>query len=155
MGDFLRANKERMRQSFLLDVVSDCYDKWSLPGMCMLGDAAHPMSPFGAQGINIALRDAVVAANHFVPALLAESDHATLDAAALAFIEERLPEIEKIQKYQAMAPRIQLSASRWVSLAALWIRILGASGVLFLISKLGSKFRHPFVHGVTDVTLKV
>jgi hypothetical protein len=34
---------------------------WHRPGLLLLGDAAHPMSPVRAQGINMALRDALVA----------------------------------------------------------------------------------------------
>ena len=35
--------------------------RWHAPGLLLLGDAAHPMSPVRAQGINMALRDALVA----------------------------------------------------------------------------------------------
>ncbi|HSM84375.1 MAG TPA: FAD-dependent oxidoreductase, partial [Nodosilinea sp.] len=41
--------------------------RWHCPGLLLLGDAAHPMSPVRAQGINMALRDAIAAANHLVP----------------------------------------------------------------------------------------
>src|SRR5207249_4314195 len=65
----LRAEGRTITHPFLLDVVCDRLERWSLPGLLLLGDAAHPMSPVGAQGINIALRDALVAANHLGPAL--------------------------------------------------------------------------------------
>ena len=155
MAAFLRDNKENAGQPFLLDVVSDIYETWSVPGLTLLGDAAHPMSPFGAQGINLALRDAVVMANHFVPALRGGSSVQALDAAALAFDHERRPEIQQIARYQAMAPKFQLSTSRWVDVAAIGMRLANASGLAFLASKLGSKFRHPMVHGVSDIRLKV
>ncbi|MCA9688127.1 MAG: FAD-dependent monooxygenase, partial [Myxococcales bacterium] len=48
----------------LLDVICGRARRWSAPGALLLGDAAHPMSPVGAQGINMALRDVIVAANH-------------------------------------------------------------------------------------------
>ena len=59
---------------FLLSTVSDRVDRWTRPGLLLIGDAAHTMSPVGAQGLNIAIRDAVVAANHLVPALEAGAE---------------------------------------------------------------------------------
>ena len=56
---------------------------WTAPGVLVLGDAAHPMSPVRAQGINLALRDVIVAANHLVPAAAAAGPDA-LDAACRA-----------------------------------------------------------------------
>ena len=41
--------------------------RWHVPGLLLLGDAAHPMSPVRAQGINMALRDALVAARLLGP----------------------------------------------------------------------------------------
>jgi 2-polyprenyl-6-methoxyphenol hydroxylase-like FAD-dependent oxidoreductase len=37
--------------------------RWSQPGLLFLGDAAHAMSPIGGVGINLAIQDAVAAAN--------------------------------------------------------------------------------------------
>ncbi len=50
----LRAHAEHLRHPVLLDVIVGRLDKWSLPGLLILGDAAHPMSPNGGQGINMA-----------------------------------------------------------------------------------------------------
>ena len=36
---------------------------WSKPGLLCVGDAAHAMSPIGGVGINLAIQDAVAAAN--------------------------------------------------------------------------------------------
>ncbi len=36
---------------------------WSKPGLLCIGDAAHAMSPVGGVGINLAIQDAVAAAN--------------------------------------------------------------------------------------------
>ena len=73
--------------------------RWQRPGLLLLGDAAHPMSPLRAQGINMALRDALVAGRHLAPALL-EGGPAVIDAAAAAICAERLPEIRRIQQLQ-------------------------------------------------------
>lgn len=50
-------------QVSLLSVKSDRLKRWYRPGLILIGDAAHIMSPVGGVGINYAIQDAVVAAN--------------------------------------------------------------------------------------------
>jgi 2-polyprenyl-6-methoxyphenol hydroxylase-like FAD-dependent oxidoreductase len=47
----------------LLTVTVDRLEKWDRPGLLIIGDAAHAMSPIGGVGINLAVQDAVAAAN--------------------------------------------------------------------------------------------
>ena len=47
----------------LLTVTVDRLKKWWRPGLLCIGDAAHAMSPIGGVGVNIAVQDAVAAAN--------------------------------------------------------------------------------------------
>jgi len=47
----------------LLSVTVDRLTTWSKPGLLCIGDAAHAMSPVGGVGINLAIQDAVAAAN--------------------------------------------------------------------------------------------
>ncbi len=47
----------------LLTVTVDRLKKWHRPGLLCIGDAAHAMSPIGGVGINLAIQDAVAAAN--------------------------------------------------------------------------------------------
>jgi 2-polyprenyl-6-methoxyphenol hydroxylase-like FAD-dependent oxidoreductase len=47
----------------LLTVVVDRLEQWYRPGLLCIGDAAHAMSPVGGVGINLAIQDAVAAAN--------------------------------------------------------------------------------------------
>lgn len=47
----------------LLSVSLDRLDTWHRPGLLAIGDAAHAMSPIGGIGINLAIQDAVAAAN--------------------------------------------------------------------------------------------
>jgi 2-polyprenyl-6-methoxyphenol hydroxylase-like FAD-dependent oxidoreductase len=47
----------------LLTVKIDRLRQWSRPGLLCIGDAAHAMSPVGGVGINLAIQDAVAAAN--------------------------------------------------------------------------------------------
>jgi len=54
-----------------LSVRSGLAPRWQRPGLLLLGDAAHPMSPLRAQGLNMAVRDALVAAEWLLPLLSA------------------------------------------------------------------------------------
>jgi 2-polyprenyl-6-methoxyphenol hydroxylase-like FAD-dependent oxidoreductase len=47
----------------LLTVHADRLLRWHKPGYLAIGDAAHAMSPIGGLGINVAIQDAVAAAN--------------------------------------------------------------------------------------------
>ena len=47
----------------LLTVLVDRLRQWYAPGLICIGDAAHAMSPIGGVGINLAVQDAVAAAN--------------------------------------------------------------------------------------------
>ncbi|MEU4999974.1 FAD-dependent oxidoreductase [Streptomyces sp. NPDC021622] len=53
----------------VLDVQIDRLDRWWRPGLLCIGDAAHTMSPIMGVGINLALQDAVAAANRIAEPL--------------------------------------------------------------------------------------
>ncbi|UPM50783.1 FAD-dependent monooxygenase [Synechococcus sp. A10-1-5-1] len=73
-------------------------ERWWQPGLLLLGDAAHPMSPVRAQGINLALRDSAVAAEQ----LLAGQN---LDTAAETIERRRRPEVNRLQSLQLAEAR--------------------------------------------------
>lgn len=123
----LRAHAGAAAHPFLLDAVSDRVLTWSLPGALVLGDAAHTMSPVGGQGLNMALRDAIVAANHLVPAL-AEGSAEALDDAAQQIERERTTEIVAVQRLQALPPRIVLARAFWGEPVRRALAVLLASG---------------------------
>lgn len=54
---------QHWKQASLLSVASDRLRRWYKPGLLLIGDAAHIMSPVAGVGINYAIQDAVVAAN--------------------------------------------------------------------------------------------
>jgi 2-polyprenyl-6-methoxyphenol hydroxylase-like FAD-dependent oxidoreductase len=66
----------------LLTVGIDRLETWWKPGVLCIGDAAHAMSPVGGVGINIAIQDAVAAAN-ILTAPLREGRLADTDLAAV------------------------------------------------------------------------
>jgi 2-polyprenyl-6-methoxyphenol hydroxylase-like FAD-dependent oxidoreductase len=55
----------------LLTVTVDRLEQWWRPGLLCIGDAAHAMSPVGGVGINLAIQDAVAAANRLAAPLKA------------------------------------------------------------------------------------
>jgi 2-polyprenyl-6-methoxyphenol hydroxylase-like FAD-dependent oxidoreductase len=57
----------------LLTVAVDRLHQWHRPGLLCIGDAAHAMSPIGGVGINMAVQDAVAAANILAAPLKARS----------------------------------------------------------------------------------
>jgi 2-polyprenyl-6-methoxyphenol hydroxylase-like FAD-dependent oxidoreductase len=88
----------------LLTVGVDRLETWWRPGALCIGDAAHTMSPVGGVGINIAIQDAVAAANILAAPLregrLKDSDLAAVQArrlfparatqAAQVFLQDRI-----------------------------------------------------------------
>ncbi|MFZ3358133.1 MAG: FAD-dependent oxidoreductase [Xanthobacteraceae bacterium] len=69
----------------LLSVSVDRLEKWWRPGFLCIGDAAHAMSPIGGVGINMAVQDAVAAANR----LAAPLKSGTVKDADLHAIQQR------------------------------------------------------------------
>ncbi len=66
----------------LLTVAVDRVETWHRPGLLCIGDAAHAMSPLGGVGINLAIQDAVAAAN-ILAVQLRDGEGATLPLAAV------------------------------------------------------------------------
>ena len=86
-----------------LPVRAGLAERWWRPGLLLLGDAAHPMSPVRAQGTSMGLRDAVVAAGHLASALDNGSSGAqaqSIDHALAAISWRRRGEIARIQALQ-------------------------------------------------------
>jgi 2-polyprenyl-6-methoxyphenol hydroxylase-like FAD-dependent oxidoreductase len=66
MGPFLRDRLDEIKSwddVKLLTVAVDRLPRWHKPGLLCIGDAAHAMSPIGGVGVNLAVQDAVAAAN--------------------------------------------------------------------------------------------
>ena len=101
LAEHFRQNADTIERPVLLSVVVGLCPRWYIPGLLLLGDAAHPMSPIRAQGINMALRDVIVAANHLVPLLREGAGHAVIDAALPQIQDEREPEIVRAQQLQS------------------------------------------------------
>ena len=101
MAEHFRNSQDTIESPMRLSVVVGRCPSWHRPGIILLGDAAHPMSPVRAQGINMALRDVIVAANYLVPLLKTEANCEDIDLALSRIQAEREPEIIRAQQLQA------------------------------------------------------
>ena len=84
-----------------VSVEVDRLTRWSLPGLLFIGDAAHAMSPIGGVGINLAVQDAIAAANILAERLAAGTplDEHDLDAVR----RRRLLPTRIVQEFQVLA----------------------------------------------------
>jgi 2-polyprenyl-6-methoxyphenol hydroxylase-like FAD-dependent oxidoreductase len=87
----------------LLTVQINHLEQWWTPGLLCIGDAAHAMSPVGGIGINIALQDAVAAAN-----LLSEPlrTHTLTDHHLQRVQQHRIKAVLRTQRVQSFAHNI-------------------------------------------------
>jgi 2-polyprenyl-6-methoxyphenol hydroxylase-like FAD-dependent oxidoreductase len=87
----------------LLTVQVNHLERWAIPGLLCIGDAAHAMSPVGGIGINIALQDAVATANRLTESLL-DSGPTLYDLLAVQHYRERA--VRNTQRFQIAAHRV-------------------------------------------------
>ncbi len=84
----------------LLTVRIDRLKRWARNGLLCIGDAAHAMSPVGGVGINLAIQDAVAAANILAPVLRRRAP--------------KLEELRKVQQRREWPARV----TQWVQMQA-------------------------------------
>ncbi|MGG6240034.1 FAD-dependent oxidoreductase [Nodosilinea sp. AN01ver1] len=153
--EHFRAVGDQISSPLRLSVLVGRCDRWYCPGLLLLGDAAHPMSPVRAQGINLALRDVIAAVNHLVPVLQQSEDSATaaIDRALARIQAEREPEIVQAQKLQAH------EASRGELLRRFGVLRQGLSAfaplVGPLVQRVWTQQQQPLREGITPVQLEV
>lgn len=151
LAGHLRFHREQVTRPFLLDVVPDRVVAWCRPGVLVIGDAAHAMSPVGGQGINIALRDAIVAANYLVPALSERGNYHELDNALVRVEAERRREVARIQRLQALFAYTVMDDAWYYEL----VRRTALATNMGLARRVFIRAQSDFLYGVTKVSLKV
>ena len=104
LADQLRRHSDQLSRPQRFTVQVGQVRRWQRPGLLLLGDAAHPMSPIRAQGINQALRDSLVAARELLHAL-ERPQQGGLDQACIRIEAARRPEIERLQRLQLAEAR--------------------------------------------------
>lgn len=103
MGNLLPEFRERLEDINWSDIAYLPVDlkravNWYREGLLLIGDSAHIMSPVGGVGINVAIRDGVIAANLLVGAI--KSGHVRVDQ--LAQVQRKVEwEIKLTQGFQA------------------------------------------------------
>jgi 2-polyprenyl-6-methoxyphenol hydroxylase-like FAD-dependent oxidoreductase len=155
LAQHIRESKDEIEGPDRLNVIVGRAEAWHRPGLLLLGDAAHPMSPVRAQGINHALRDAIVAANHLVPVLKRQRGEATLDGALKAVQAERLPEIVRTQALQLEMGREAVAVREGSWKIALAKRVGPLLGRFRWAQSAWLRAQAPLWHGTTAVVLEV
>mgnify|MGYP003654870884 FL=1 len=84
----------------MLEVALDRLERWHRPGLLAIGDAAHAMSPIGGVGINMAVQDAVSAANILAGPMAAGEDPDPLLEQVCA---RRINPVRRMQALQKLA----------------------------------------------------
>jgi 2-polyprenyl-6-methoxyphenol hydroxylase-like FAD-dependent oxidoreductase len=90
----------------LLTVSIDRLPQWHKPGLLCIGDAAHAMSPVGGVGINLAIQDAVAAANILAGPL--KEGRVTTDLLKVVQTRRSLP-MRMMQRLQVIAQNMLLA----------------------------------------------
>jgi len=98
----------------LLEVALDRLSSWHRPGLLAIGDAAHAMSPIGGIGINLAIQDAVAAAN--------------ILAGPMAAGERLDPLLGRVQKRRLLPTRLVQAGQRIVQERVIG-RVLGGKPI--------------------------
>jgi monooxygenase len=93
----------------LLDVFASIAHEWVRPGLVLIGDSAHTHSPIGAQGINLAIQDAVALHPALVAAVRANKDD---DGELARFASRRRRDIGRTDRIQRIQSSAMLSTGR-------------------------------------------
>ncbi|WP_340684134.1 FAD-dependent oxidoreductase [Amycolatopsis coloradensis] len=98
LADLVRDNIRNWSDTSVLDIFTSVVPRWSRPGLLLIGDAAHTLSPILGQGVSHALFDAMTLAPLLSEALPKGRDELTL--AAREFQRIREPSLRRSRSLQ-------------------------------------------------------
>ena len=109
LGGLVRENITGWDDTVLLDIFTTDLPRWHRPGLILVGDAAHTLSPILGQGVNHAILDAVTVAAEVAPVLPGSPGvpaDGALDEAARRFQRAREPYVRQARRVQALQERV-------------------------------------------------
>jgi 2-polyprenyl-6-methoxyphenol hydroxylase-like FAD-dependent oxidoreductase len=106
LSELVRAGVREWGDTSVLDLFTTVVPRWSRPGLALIGDAAHTLSPILGQGVNHALADAVALAPRIAPLLDADPAGAAVGEALLAFQRDREPMVARSRALQLRQERL-------------------------------------------------
>lgn len=105
-ADLVAAHLTALSDMSLLDVFTQEAVDWATDGLVLIGDAAHTHGPIGAQGINLAIQDAVV----LHPVLMSALRTGDAGAESLnRFVRKRRPAVHQVMRFQVLQSKAMLS----------------------------------------------
>ncbi len=115
----------------MLDIFTTIVPRWSVPGLVLVGDSAHTLTPILGQGVNHALLDAVTLAPLLAGALARPDRAAAVDRATLEFQRAREASVKSSREIQLRQERaFALSRPAQVALRKLVYRLVDRSDFL-------------------------
>ncbi|MGW1671748.1 FAD-dependent oxidoreductase [Streptomyces sp. NPDC002324] len=116
----------------MLDIFTTVVNRWSMPGLVLIGDAAHTLTPVLGQGVNHAITDAVMLAPLVAPVLRGSGDHrSALLRATERFQHEREQAVARSRDLQLRQERaFALSGTLPVALRGLAYRLVSSNDAL-------------------------
>lgn len=106
LSEAVRAEVRSWSDTSMLDIFTTVVPRWSVPGLTLIGDAAHTLTPILGQGVNHAIIDAVSLAPLVEGAMREGGSAAALLAASEVFQREREASVARSRALQLRQERL-------------------------------------------------